>query len=133
MKIIKNKRGVESCDKFKHQIKIEDNKTSIESTSSIQSTIDEIEKNISAKLNEIMTSAEYGFDPDEVPKYSAVDVEETSDDRIRIEVRAELSYDSLIELADSLNEIVEYYDSYAYFDPVEPGIIEAYIDVDSTN
>lgn len=132
MKIIKNKRDVKSCDKFRHQVDIEDIKTPITSASNDISLINEIERNIRSKVDEFMTDI-FGDDPDYTSDYSAVDVEEISDDRIRVEVRAELTYNSLEELASKLNEVVEYYDSYAYFEPVEPGIIEAYIDVDSTN
>lgn len=132
MKIIKNKRDVKSCDKFRHQVDIEDIKTPITSASNDISLINEIERNIRSKVDEFMADI-FGDDPDYTSDYSAVDVEETSDDRIRVEVRAELTYNSLEELASELNEVVEYYDSYAYFEPVEPGIIEAYIDVDSAN
>ena len=132
MKIMKNKRDVKSCDKFRHQVDIEDIKTPITSASNDISLINEIKRNIRSKVDEFMTDI-FGDDIDYASDYSAVDVEETSDDRIRVEVRAELTYNSLEELASKLNEVVEYYDSYAYFEPVEPGIIEAYIDIDSTN
>lgn len=70
-----------------------------------------------------------GFEPDEVKDYSAVDVyfDSKEKDRVIVEVRAELSYDGLFELGLRLNKIVANYDKEAYFEPVEPGITNAYI------
>lgn len=70
-----------------------------------------------------------GFEPDEVKDYSAVDVYFDSKERDTaiVEVRAELSYDGLFELGLRLNKIVADYDEEAYFEPVEPGITNAYI------
>lgn len=68
-----------------------------------------------------------GFSPDEVNAYSSVELTE-DEGRIRAELRAELNYDELIDLCEALNPIVEKYDKDAYFEPVEPGIAEAYIE-----
>lgn len=50
--------------------------------------------------------------------------------RTHVEVRAELSYRGLEKLMNVLDPIVQKYDPDSYFEPVEPGIIEAYLDVD---
>lgn len=70
-----------------------------------------------------------GFEPDEVKDYSVVDIYFDSKERDTaiVEVRAELSYDGLFELGLKLNKIVADYDEDAYFEPVEPGITNAYI------
>lgn len=70
-----------------------------------------------------------GFEPDEVKDYSTVDIYFDSKERdtVIVEVRAELSYDGLFELGLRLNKIVADYDEEAYFEPVEPGITNAYI------
>lgn len=70
-----------------------------------------------------------GFEPDEVKDYSVVDIYFDSKERDTaiVEVRAELSYDGLFELGLRLNKIVADYDEDAYFEPVEPGITNAYI------
>ena len=70
-----------------------------------------------------------GFEPDEVKDYSAVDVYFDSKERDTaiVEVRAELSYDGLFELGLRLDKIIADYDEDAYFEPVEPGITNAYI------
>lgn len=67
-----------------------------------------------------------GWEPDDISDYVFVDVTQ-EDDRIRVEVRAELSYEGLEELIECIDPIVQEYDNNAYFEPVEPGIAEAYI------
>lgn len=67
-----------------------------------------------------------GWEPDDIADYVFVEVTQ-EDDRIRVEVRAELSYEGLEELIESIDPIVQEYDNNAYFEPVEPGIAEAYI------
>nr|DAE27137.1 MAG TPA: hypothetical protein [virus sp. ctnRj46] len=70
-----------------------------------------------------------GFEPNEVKDYSVVDIYFDSKERDTaiVEVRAELSYDGLFELGLKLNKIIADYDEDAYFEPVEPGITNAYI------
>lgn len=66
-----------------------------------------------------------GFE-DDAEAYTDFEFEETASG-IRIDVRAELDYDSLIDLCDILNLVVYKYDENAYFDVVTGGIIQAYI------
>lgn len=70
-----------------------------------------------------------GFESKEVKDYSVVDIYFDSKERDTaiVEVRAELSYDGLYELGLKLNKIIANYDEDAYFEPVEPGITNAYI------
>lgn len=67
-----------------------------------------------------------GFPVDEIPDYLFVDLEQ-ADDHIRIEVRAEVSYEGIEDLITSIDPVIQEYDKDAYFEPVEPGIAEAYI------
>ena len=60
-----------------------------------------------------------------------VEVTLEDDGRIRAEVRAELSYDGLYDLGEACNPIVQKYDKEAYFDMDQPGIMSAYLDLDS--
>lgn len=46
---------------------------------------------------------------------------------IEVQVRAELDYDNLMELADVLNKVVEKYDRNSYFDAEQPGILCSFI------
>ena len=48
-------------------------------------------------------------------------------DQFKVEVRAELSYDALMDVARTLDPIVAKYDKNAYFEPVTAGILDAYV------
>lgn len=80
-----------------------------------------------------MTEPEQGFDADDgdfpARSYCAVDVSYNDDNRIRAEVRAEVSFEHLMDLAERLNPIVQRQDPNAYFDAVTAGVLDAYIDV----
>lgn len=85
-----------------------------------------LKSELKAALRKIMTSTEFGFDPSEVDDYSAVDIYYDNDEII-VEVRAEVDYNGLMDIANELNHIIVEYDKDAYFDAVDPGIIRAYI------
>lgn len=46
---------------------------------------------------------------------------------LRIEFRGEVNYSELMDVCDSFNNVIQKYDKSAYFEPVEPGIAEAFI------
>ena len=98
-------------------------------TESILVNNDEIKSTIYDEAKKAMM--EFGFPEDEVKDYLFVDVnnhiDEDGDEFIVIEVRAELSYDALTELAEHLNNVIQQVDRYAYFEPVTSGIIECWI------
>ena len=98
----------------------------VESSESIVggTSSDAVRTKIEKAVTRFMVSG--GFPEDEVWDYAHVDVADTSDG-LRVEVRAELTYDNMYDLAETLNPIVAKYDSDAYFDMVEAGIIEAFI------
>ena len=147
MKIVKSscssKRKVRTCT-FSPQVNIKNKRTAIQteqdvnaahSEAKIQDLIDDIRSNIYTKVKAVATSPDFGFDENEVDDYffvevSATEIGEDHHEAIRVEVRAEVSYEGLEDLMEALNPIIESYDSYAYFEPVEPGIIEAYVSVD---
>ena len=87
--------------------------------------IKKLETEIRDKVKEIMTSPEFGFE-DDYDEYSTVEVYD-KDEYYEVEVRAEVSYDGMIDMANALDPIVEKYDKDAYFDMVTPGIMSAYI------
>lgn len=93
-------------------------------TSAQKTGVDEIKTKIwnaaSAKMEDM------GFPVDEIPDYLFVEVKQ-ADDHIRVEVRAELTYNGLTKLTNELDPIVQSFDKDSYFEPVEPGIAEAYI------
>lgn len=93
----------------------------------VEDDLQQLKAEVENEVEKYMTSE--GFEPDEVKDYSVVDVYFDSKERDTaiVEVRAELSYDGLFELGLRLNKIVADYDEEAYFEPVEPGITNAYI------
>ena len=107
------------------------------SESELQKLMNDIKSAISTKLHRIMTS-EFGFEDSEVDDYYRVDVSsvnlgEDHEETIRVEVRVELSYNGMEKVKDALDPIIESYDSYAYFDFDEPGIMSAYVIVDEVD
>lgn len=69
-----------------------------------------------------------GWDMNDIADYFRVDVSETEPQVIRAEIRGELDYEELSDLCNQLDKVVAVkFDKNAYFDPVEPGIAEAFI------
>lgn len=146
MKIVKSscssKRKVRTCT-FSPQVNIKNKRTAVQteqdvnaahSEAKLQDLINDIKSNIYTKVKAVATSPKFGFDENEVDDYffvevSATKIGEDHHEAIRVEVRGEVSYEGLEDLMEALNPIIESYDSYAYFEPVEPGIIEAYVSV----
>ena len=91
------------------------------------SKIENLRKELKAKIKEVATSEEFGFEDYMVDDYFYLDIEELADDRIRVEVRAEVDYEGLEYLMNELDPIIQKYDNNSYFEPVTSGIIEAYI------
>lgn len=85
--------------------------------------LNKLKDEILSAVKDVMMSPNFGFLEDEVQEYSFVDVYPEG----RVEVRAEVDYDGLMELVTALNPIIKKYNKNSYFEPVEPGIIEAYI------
>lgn len=150
MKVVKSscagKKKVRTCT-FKPQVNIKNKREPIQTQEDINAThseaklqdlINEIKSNIYTKVKAVATSYEFGFDENEVDDYffveaSATEIGEDHHEAIRVEVRGEVSYEGLEDLIEALDPIIESYDSYAYFEPVEPGIIEAYVSVDQVD
>lgn len=69
-----------------------------------------------------------GWDTSDIADYFRVDVQQVDPGVIRAEIRGELHYEELSELCSQLDKvIVVKFDRDAYFEPVEPGIAEAFI------
>lgn len=62
-----------------------------------------------------------------IKDYLYIDIVPTEDGRTKVEVRCELSYDTLDEIADELNPIIQKLDKDAYFDHEDAGIINAFL------
>lgn len=98
--------------------------------------IDTLKDLVEKETLKFMTSGYIGFEEDEAKDYYVVEVRESKDengDVIVVEVRAELNYGALEDLATRLDKIVKRYDKEAYFDIVSSGIIQAVIDKEAYN
>lgn len=94
-------------------------------------TAEAISKELKDAAYKLFKTPKWGFESDKEiedyinPIFAVSEDPKTGD--IEVQVRAELDYDNLIELADVLNKVVEKYDKDAYFDAEQPGIISAVI------
>lgn len=92
--------------------------------------LDALYRKIMRKLKEVFVNdASFGFLPEDWDDYVHVAVYTLGDNEYRVSVGAEVDYEGLEKLADKLNEVVRKYDKEAYFEPVSPGLIEAYITI----
>ena len=96
------------------------------------SRLNEIRDEINKAVKKVMMSPEFGFLEDEVDEYSVVEVSDEND-RIKVEVRAEVGYEGLMTLCNALDPIIQKYDKDTYFEPVTSGIIDAYISKNQSN
>ena len=150
MKIVKSscggKKRVLTCT-FSPQVNIKNKREPIQtqedvnaaySEAKIQDLTEDLKTVIWTKVKEVATSDTWGWDDDNVGEdffvnVTSTEIGEDHQEAVRIEVRAEVDYEGLEELMEALNPIVESYDSYAYFEPVTSGIIEAYVSVDQVD
>jgi len=94
---------------------------------SYEEKLQQVADEVKAKIEEI-----YG--DDDLMEYFVVEPQigkyDDGSTKYTIEVRGELGYDAMVDLASKLDEIVQQYDRYAYFDQVDGGIMEACIEFD---
>lgn len=97
-------------------------------------TAEAISKELKDAAYKLFKTPKWGFESDKEiddyinPIFAVSEDPKTGD--IEVQVRAELDYDALMELADVLNKVVEKYDRNSYFDAEQPGIISAVIRYD---
>ena len=97
-------------------------------------TTEVISKELKDAAYKLFKTPKWGFESDKEiddyinPIFAVSEDPKTGD--IEVQVRAELDYDNLMELADVLNKVVEKYDRNSYFDAEQPGIISAFIQYD---
>ena len=121
----------------KTDVEESDEKKDVECNTDINSiNLDQLKADIVAGCEEYLTGPKGGFLPSGTPKQDKwdmtademyiVEVEKNSDN-IKVEVRAELDFDGMINMSEILDDIIRKYDPNAYFDMEEPGIMDAYI------
>ena len=101
------------------------------STDEYSDILEEIREQCSTKLIHIM--AQYGFDEKEAKQYSRVDASIEDNQYGRIEIGCELDYDGLMRVCEELDSVVQAYDPDSYFEPVDPGIAEAWINLEKAS
>lgn len=110
--------------------------TNVSSTSVTSRKLDLVRKELTDKLynaaSKLLQTPEYGFPFDEIANMLFVDIKKDSIG-LRVEVRAELSYDGMWGLKEKLDPIVQKYDEDSYFDMDDPGIMSAYITISSNS
>lgn len=93
---------------------------------------DQLRDDLIQKLVNVMSGPNFGFPRKEVLDYSRVDIGFDDDEnRIEVEVGAEVSYDGLMQIAQELDPIIQSYDQDAYFDAEDAGLLVAVIPYDS--
>lgn len=95
----------------------------------IRSLIKKIQDDVYNAASDLMQTDYFGFELNDIAEYLFCDVEQVEDDMLRVELRAELTYNGMTELCQYCDAVVTKYDKSAYFDMVEPGIAEAYITI----
>lgn len=95
---------------------------------------DDIRTDVLNKIYDVAKEADWGYlDQDEIDEFlmPQVDVTDTEDGRVRVEVRAEYSdYDAQRKMGEALDEIIRKYDEDSYFDDEDPGILVAYLNAE---
>lgn len=93
---------------------------------------DQLRDDLIQKLVDVMAGPNFGFPRNDVLDYSRVDIRFDDDEnRIEVEVGAEVSYDGLMQIAQELDPIIQSYDEYAYFDAEDAGLLIAVIPYES--
>lgn len=90
---------------------------------------DNLCKQLYAAGKAVMMSPEFGFSNEEVDHYFRMNMSYENDGRVRYELGCEVSFDGLMDICEELNKYVQKYDKESYFEPVEPGIAEAWLDI----
>ena len=86
--------------------------------------LDKLEKEVKEAAHKFMLSV--GFPEDEADEYTSVSTD-INDDYVMVAVGAELGYDSLFKLCQTLDKVIAKHDKDAYFEPECPGRIVAYL------
>lgn len=97
-----------------------------------KSSISKLKAELEKVVKSFMTKPEVGFDENDVEDYSTV-VVTWDKENVIAEIRAELTFETISDLADEVNKVVTKYDKDAYFDNVDSGIIRAIIDNSNKN
>ena len=108
--------------------------SSINSAEEVDSKYQKLYDELYKEAKKFMMSPKISFPENEVDEYLVIDINDVDKSHgfdnpmVMVEVRAELSYDSMFELSEQLDKVITKYDKNAYFDIDEPGIMSAFIE-----
>lgn len=111
-----------------------DSKKSVNSAKDVEQMYSNLYDELYKAAKKFMMSPKVGFPENEVDEYMVIDINDVDkihgfdNPMVRVEVRAELDYDSMFELSEQLDKVIMKYDKNAFFDMDEPGIMSAYIE-----
>ena len=111
-----------------------DSKKSVNSAKDVEQMYSNLYDELYKAAKKFMMSPKVGFPENEVDEYMVIDINDVDKSHgfdnpmVMVEVRAELSYDSMFELSEQLDKVITKYDKNAYFDIDEPGIMSAFIE-----
>lgn len=101
------------------------------STKSSDEILKRLESDVKSVAVDVMK--DLGFEDSEIDSYLFVETFRPENSQLSgVEVRAELDYNNLVELADELDAVITRYDEDSYFEPEAPGILKAYLDLPRT-
>lgn len=111
-----------------------DEDDSLESiTGAARLSVNKLKSELERAVQKVMTSPSWDFSKEDVAEYSAVEIKPFTDQAgLLVEVRAESDYSGMWELKDVCDPIVQKYDPEAYFDMMDVGIMQAFIDNSKT-
>ena len=121
-----------------HNVKSASSSTNVNSSEKVRpidelsEVTDQLRDDLIQKLVDVMSGTTFGFHRNEAIDYSRVDIRFDDDEnRIEVEVGAEVSYDGLMRIAQELDPIIQSYDQDAYFDAEDAGLLVAVIPYES--
>lgn len=73
-----------------------------------------------------------GYEDEEQAKQNfIVSIKDIDQNKLRVEIKADLDYMTMMKLEDTCNDIIQQYDQNSYFDMEENGITIAYVNRNS--
>ncbi len=115
--------ALEYCDDFTED--------EIDESLGSSGTAEAISKELKNAAYKLFKTPKWGFDSDKEIKDYISPIFEVSEDPktgdLEVQVRAELEYDNLMDLAGVLDKVISKYDEDSYFEAEQPGILYAFI------
>lgn len=120
-----NRQSASSCSNI-------ESSEDVRTVDELNDVTDDLRDELIQKLVDVMSGPNFGFLRTEVLNYARVDIGfDDSENRIEVEVGAEVDYDGLMQIAQELDPIIQSYDEESYFDAEDSGLLLAVLSYDS--